>query len=217
VIQANVYDATRKRLLQGREDMLAILAAKLQNRATSTGSGKPVWYDIGGGTGYNIEVMDKLVGIEGFYEHVFLVDLSPSLCEVARERVGEHGWKNVTVLCQDARSIACAASSADLITMSYSLSMIPDYYSVVDMITNLLAPSGLVGICDFYVQSIVDVSSRNYIGGTFNRHVNWVGRMFWRTWFDADRVNLDGGRRDYVEYRFGTILSASERNYLLGG
>ncbi|KEF58881.1 uncharacterized protein A1O9_03724 [Exophiala aquamarina CBS 119918] len=215
--QAGVYDATRKRLLQGREDMLAILVAKLQSKAPSGENHKPVWYDVGGGTGYNIEIMDKIVGIESFFEHVFLIDLSPSLCEVANERIRQHGWKNVTVLCQDARSIACNAASADLITMSYSLSMIPDFYSVVDMLTGFLAHGGLIGICDFYVQSIVDVSSRNYIGGTFNRHVNWVGRMFWRTWFDADRVNLDGGRRDYLEYRFGTVLSISERNYLLGG
>lgn len=51
----------------------------------------------------------------------------------------------------------------------------------------------------------------------FNRHVNWLGRAFWRTWFDFDRVNLEAARRDYLEYRFGTIVSASERNYLLGG
>ncbi|OAL39407.1 hypothetical protein AYO20_01277 [Fonsecaea nubica] len=215
--QANVYDSTRKRLLRGREDMLAILVAKLQGKMASGEGRKPVWYDIGGGTGYNIEVMDKLVGIDGFFEHVFLVDLSTSLCEVARERVRKNGWKNVTVLCQDARSVACAPSSADLITMSYSLSMIPDFYGVVDMVAGFLSPRGLIGICDFYVQSIVDISSRNYCGGTFNRHVNWFGRMFWRTWFDADRVNLDGGRRDYVEYRFGTVLSTSQRNYPLGG
>lgn len=67
------------------------------------------------------------------------------------------------------------------------------------------------------MQSIVDVSSRNYIGGAFNRHVNWLGRVFWRAWFDVDRVSLEAARRDYLEYRFGTVISASERNYLLGG
>lgn len=67
------------------------------------------------------------------------------------------------------------------------------------------------------VQSIVDVYSRNYIGGVFNRHVNWFGRAFWRAWFEADRVSLEAARRDYLEYRFGTVISASERNYLLGG
>ncbi|RMZ80151.1 hypothetical protein DV737_g3047, partial [Chaetothyriales sp. CBS 132003] len=178
---------------------------------------KPVWYDIGGGTGYNIEVMDKLVGIGASFHHVYLVDFSPSLCAVARQRVERCAWTNVTVLCQDARTVQCQPGTADLITMSYSLSMIPDFYSVVDMLTTFLAPHGIFGAVDFYVQSVVDVSSRNYIGGTFNRHVNWFGRMFWRTWFEADRVNLDAGRRDYVEYRFGTILSCSERNYLLGG
>lgn len=30
-------------------------------------------------------------------------------------------------------------------------------------------------------------------------------------------MNLDAARRDYLEYRFGTVISASERNYLLGG
>jgi betaine lipid synthase len=217
--QAGIYDTTRKRLLCGREDMLAMVAAQLESRRASApeSSPKPIWYDIGGGTGYNIEVMDKIAGIETTFAHVFLVDYSPSLCAVARERVVRCGWKNVTVLCDDARRVQCTPGTADLITMSYSLSMIPDFYSVVDLLTGFLSADGIIGIVDFYVQSLVDVSSRNYIGGTFNRHVNWLGRMFWRTWFEADRVNLDAGRRDYVEYRFGTILSCSERNYLLGG
>lgn len=67
------------------------------------------------------------------------------------------------------------------------------------------------------VQSIVDVSCRNYTGGAFNRHVNWLGRVFWRAWFDFDRVSLEAARRDYLEYKFGTVISASERNYFLGG
>ena len=216
--QAGIYDKTRKRLLCGREDMLALVAAQLQvRRHPASPAHQPVWYDIGGGTGYNVEVMDKLVGIEATFSHVFVIDFSPSLTAVARERVDRFGWKNVTVLCQDARRVHCDPGTADLITMSYSLSMIPDFYGVVDTLTTFLAPTGIIGIVDFYVQSIVDVSSRNYIGGTFNRHVNWLGRLFWRAWFDADRVNLDAGRRDYVEYRFGTVLSLSERNYLLGG
>lgn len=196
--------------------MLSVVAAQIRSRRTPS-TRKPVWYDIGGGTGYNIEIMDKMIGVEATFEHVYLVDLSTSLCKVARERVKAFGWKNVTVLCEDARRVQCPQGGADLITMSYSLSMIPDYYSVVDLLTGFLAPHGLIGVVDFYVQSVVDISSRNYTGGSYNRHVNWIGRMFWRTWFEADRVNLDAGRRDYVEYRFGTVLSASQRNYPLGG
>lgn len=203
--------------------MLGLVAAQLHLPSRRPiNNGRPVWFDVGGGTGYNIEIMDRLLASEGgigsFFSQIYLIDLSPSLCEIARERVKRFDWKNVTILCQDARSLHHSCSqTADLITMSYSLSMIPDFYSVVDQVTSLLSPTGIVGVCDFYVQSIVDVSGRNWTGGTFNRHVNWLGRMFWRTWFDADRVNLDSGRRDYVEYKFGTILSASERNYALGG
>ncbi|KAL5332171.1 hypothetical protein BJX70DRAFT_408338 [Aspergillus crustosus] len=227
--QATVYDATRKRLLRGREDMLGLVAAQIKYKVENKElrKGKPIWVDIGGGTGYNIEAMASFVSVPEFFSHVYLVDLSPSLCEVARQRFARLGWKNVTVVCQDARSFRLpednvdpsktGKAGADVVTMSYSLSMIPDYYSVVDSLGQLVKPSGLLGVCDFYVQSIVDVSTRNYIGGAFNRHVNWLGRAFWRAWFEADRVNLDAARRDYLEYRFGTVISASERNYLLGG
>lgn len=81
--------------------------------------------------------MAAFLPVDKFFEHVYLVDLSPSLCEVARKRFERLGWKNVTVLCQDARSfglperefdprsLSAESDGVDLITMSYSLSMIP--------------------------------------------------------------------------------------------
>ncbi|BDD56066.1 hypothetical protein MAP00_001546 [Monascus purpureus] len=206
--------------------MLGLLAAQLKFKVEKGDlqHGQAIWVDIGGGTGYNIEAMAEFLPVDTFFSHVYLVDLSTSLCEVARQRFERLGWKNVSVICQDARSFnlpannpAKSSKGADMVTMSYSLSMIPDYYSVVDSLASLLASSGILGVCDFYVQSIVDVSARNYTGGVFNRHVNWLGRAFWRAWFEADRVSLEAARRDYLEYRFGTVVSASERNYLLGG
>ncbi|KAF7902650.1 hypothetical protein EAF00_002553 [Botryotinia globosa] len=242
--QAGVYDATRKRLLRGRKDMLALVAAQLVNKASRerTHDTKRIWVDIGGGTGWNIEAMSEYVSVPEFFSSVYLVDFSPSLCDVARKRFKRLGWKNVKVVCQDARTFRLedhedidlevanlsrsptsnyfsdsnTVGGADLITLSYSLSMIPDFYSVIDSLANLLAPSGMIGVVDFYVQSIVDLSCRNYTGGVINRHVNWLGRLFWRAWFDVDRVNLEAGRRDYLEYRFGTVLSADSRNNLLG-
>lgn len=92
----------------------------------------------------------------------------------------------------------------------------PDFYSVIDSLNSLLSPIGTIGVVDFYVQSKIDLSFRNYTGGVINRHVNWFGRLFWRAWFDVDRVGLEAGRRDYLEYRFGSVLSADSRNYLLG-
>ena len=158
------------------------------------------------------------VPVPAFFSEIYLVDLSPSLCEIARQRFARLGW-DIHVICQDARAFrledqssgswnkpagdiltSTAESSnprsqADLITMSYSLSMIPDYYSVLDSLSGLLAPGGLVGVVDFYVQSVVETAGRNYIGGSFNRHVNWLSRVIWRSWFDCDRVGLEGARR----------------------
>lgn len=218
--------------------MLGLVAAQLKyksDKGTYT-SRKPIWVDIGGGTGYNIEAMQAYVDVPNFFEKVFLVDLSPSLLEVARRRFNRLGWE-VEIVCQDARSFrledylqrlyktdkvlelhySFTRSGADLVTMSYSLSMMPDYYSVLDSLPNLLAADGTIGVVDFYVQSIVELSGRTYTGGSFNRHVTWIGRVFWRAWFDVDRVGLEGARRDYLEYRFGTLKSVDERNYLLGG
>ncbi|KAF3764720.1 S-adenosyl-L-methionine-dependent methyltransferase [Cryphonectria parasitica EP155] len=249
--QAGIYDSTRSALLRGREDMLALVAAQLEFKAkkSATSKGKKeavvkrVWVDVGGGTGFNIEAMNQFVNVPEFFSSVYLVDFSPSLCEVARKRFARLGWKNVQVICEDARKFKLEDyendlrglqsppvrspshyfsdkrpehGGADLITMSYSLSMIPDYYSVIDSLTCLLSPDGVMGVVDFYVQSKVDVNFRNYTGGLVNRHVNFLGRTFWRAWFDIDRVGLEPSRRDYLEYRFGTLLGANFRNNMLG-
>jgi betaine lipid synthase len=41
--QAAAYDTTRKRLLHGREDMLAMVAAQVKQKAYNS---KPVWVDV---------------------------------------------------------------------------------------------------------------------------------------------------------------------------
>jgi betaine lipid synthase len=241
--QANIYDATRSKLLQGREDMLALVAAQARHRhQTGQLSRKPIWVDVGGGTGWNIEQMGTYVDVPNFFHAVYLVDLSTSLCEIARQRFERLGWKNVFVVCQDARTFRLAdhesgvkdgeleftigksafddnardSVGADVLTMSYSLSMIPEFHPAIDSVANLLAPEGIVGVVDFYVQNKVEFAGRNYTGGSIDRHCMWISRVFWRTWFELDRVNLDSARRDYIEYKFGTILSTNRRCHLLG-
>lgn len=216
--QASIYDATRSRLLRGREDMLSLVAAQLKNRvASGILPARPTWVDMGGGTGYNIEAMAKFVDVPSFFGEIYLVDLSPSLCKVAEDRFSRLGWNNVKVICEDARHFKIEDHDgsklirkrshsllyeekprqrmSDLITMSYSLSMIPEYYSVVDSTTSLLSKDGVIGVADFYVQSEVDYQARNYTGGEIDRHCMWISRVFWRTWFEADRVGLEAARR----------------------
>ncbi|PNS20806.1 hypothetical protein CAC42_2737 [Sphaceloma murrayae] len=239
--QAGIYDATRSRLLDGRENMLGLVAAqvKWQMRSGQLGH-RPIWVDVGGGTGWNIEQMGRYLDVERCFHAVYLVDFSPSLCEVAKARFKRLGWGNVKVVCQDARTFRLAEYEAgigedkavfsiggsvleeekkvyaDVLTMSYSLSMIPEFHPVIDSLANLVAPNGILGVVDFYVQSQVEFQSRNYMGGIIDRHCMWISRVFWRTWFEADRVNLEAARRDYLEYKFGTILSTNARNHFFG-
>ena len=89
---------------------------------------------INHGNRYNVEAMARFLPVGTFFSHVYLVDLSPSLCNIARKRFERLGWKNVSVICQDALSFSLAGNrtksgklngTADMVTMSYSLSMIP--------------------------------------------------------------------------------------------
>jgi betaine lipid synthase len=87
---------------------------------------------------------------------------------------------------------------------------------VVDSLTHLLSPHGVFGVVDFYVQNQIDFSFRNYTGGLIDRHTNVFLRGFWRSWFDLDRVSLEPSRRDYLEYKYGTLLNMNCRNVALG-
>lgn len=141
---------------------------------------------------------------------------------MAKKRFERLGWNNVKVICQDARAFRlheheheayqrkeytlkgqnvrdldenADAGGAELVTMSYALSMIPEFYPVIDSISSLLSPNGVVGVIDFYVQNQIDYQNRNYTGGVIDRHCVWISRVFWRTWFEIDRVNLEPARR----------------------
>jgi betaine lipid synthase len=148
---------------------------------------------------------------------------------MAEKRFTRLGWKNVKVICQDARKFRlheheheartrkemvlkgqivrdldenADAGGAELVTMSYALSMVPEFYPIIDSISSLLSPNGVVGVVDFYVQNQIDFISRNYTGGVIDRHVMWISRVFWRTWFEIDRVNLEAARRVRSSFHF---------------
>ncbi|CAG8734533.1 13135_t:CDS:2, partial [Dentiscutata erythropus] len=189
--QAEVYDATRGRLLRGRLTMLRLTAGQLKKQMDTLR--KPIWVDIGGGTGWNIEKMNDFFPIEQF-EKVYLVDLCAPLCKIAESRFHARGWNNVHVICDDAASFKLPGiendiGKIDLVTMSYS--------------------------SDFYVSGRVTSNDIQVQQGTLNRHCNWFTRWFWQIWFEFDHINLHPSRRDYVEYQFDTVKSFNGRNHFL--
>ncbi|KAJ6630276.1 hypothetical protein B0H10DRAFT_1983869 [Mycena sp. CBHHK59/15] len=220
--QADVYDSTRGGLLRGRDTMLALSAAHLRILRVNSPTKRLVWIDIGGGTGRNIEVMDNHFPISTF-DAVYLIDLCEPLLQVARERFAKKGWRNVTVLCQDAADFFLPEwsdgrdpkGSVGFVTMSYSLTMIPRFYAVLDRIDCVLSPDdGLFGVADFYTSGKQGSLHDKSIGGT-GKECGWFTRWFWQIFFEFDHVYLSAAQRTYLEYRFGTIKIFNGRNHFV--
>ncbi|KAF8325155.1 S-adenosyl-L-methionine-dependent methyltransferase [Cantharellus anzutake] len=217
--QAQVYDQTRSGLLRGRKTMLSMSAAHLHLLREGNPEKRLIWVDIGGGTGWNIETMDLYFPISSF-DAVYLIDLCEPLLQMARRRFEAKGWTNIICLCQDATEFSLPEwsdgvhprGSVSFVTLSYSLSMIPSYHSLLDVVDYILDPQdGLFSVVDFYTAGKEPSPHEKAIGGD-SKKCGWLSRWFWQIWFDFDHVDLSPGRRNYLEYRFGTIKSFNGRN-----
>lgn len=165
--QAGAYDDFRKRLLHGREDLFQ--AVDIPDNC--------VWVDLGGGTGGNVEfIADQVPRLKNIY----VVDLAASLLKVADERFKERGWENAHAVEADATRWTPPEGYADVVTFSYSLTMIPDWFAAVENALRILKPGGQIGVVDFYV-------SRKHAQEGLKKH-GWFTRSFWPVWFNGDNV-----------------------------
>ena len=166
--QASGYDDFRKRLLHGRKELVERLPL-------APGAS---WVDIGAGTGSNLaHAGSRLAALR----RVTLVDLSDSLLSIAKERTQANGWTNVDLMKADATLLELH-EPVDVVTFSYSLTMIPDWILALERACSLLRPGGVLGVTDFYI-------SRKYRSDEGPRH-RWWTRTFWPTWFAFDNVFL---------------------------
>ena len=179
--QAEGYDSFRSRLLHGRDELIAHVEAPEGG----------VWVDLGAGTGENASrVGTRLKSLKQMY----LVDLCPSLLKVARERIESENLPNVTAVEADATEFRPPEGSADVVTFSYSLSMIPDWFKAVENALRILKPGGIVGVVDFYV-------GRKHANASYARH-GWFTRTFWPVWFARDNVFLRDDVLPYLDSKF---------------
>jgi S-adenosylmethionine-diacylgycerolhomoserine-N-methlytransferase len=182
--QAGAYDDFRRRLLQGREELFTSLPVPEQG----------VWVDMGGGTGSNLEYLGPPLGR---LAKAYVVDLSTSLLKVAGDRIEHNGWKNVEAVEADATLFRPAEGQADVVTFSYSLTMIPDWFAALENALAMLKPGGLVGVVDFYV-------SRKFPADGRTRH-GWSTRWFWPLWFASDNVFLSSDHVPYLQRHFEAV------------
>lgn len=188
--QAGNYDSFRARLLHGRQELIDAIDFP------DAGA----WADLGAGTGENAErVGNRLESMQ----RVYLVDLCRPLLGVAEQRISAGGWNNVETVCADATTFQPDETALDVVTFSYSLTMIPDWFAAIDHARQLLKPGGLIGVVDFYVSHKFPAEGRR-------RH-GCVTRSLWPLWFGCDNVHLSADHLPYLQRRFETVRLEESR------
>ena len=91
-----------------------------------------------------------------------------------------------------------------MVTFSYSLTMIPDWFSAIENAMRMLKPGGMIGVVDFYV-------SRKHVSEQLKRH-GWFTRHFWPTWFGNDNVFPSPDHLPFLRSHFDTVWLAESRS-----
>jgi len=138
--QRYIYDFTRKYYLLGRDRMIAQLRPKDGERVL----------EIGCGTGRNLIAAARRYPRAQF----FGVDVSTEMLASADRAIARAGQASrIRVAYGDATRLDPAAwfgtAQFERIFISYSLSMIPDWRTVLDAAISCLAPRGELHIVDF--------------------------------------------------------------------
>jgi betaine lipid synthase len=188
--QASLYDSFRQNFLWGREHTISIVSSYLDSNERDL-----VWVDMGGGTGENVYMMLDNIPLSRF-KKIYIVDLCPSLCEQAENKIIENKWEDIVeVVCTDACTFK-PREKAHLVTFSYSLSMIPNFLKAIDNGLSMMHKDGFMAITDFYVSSKYDQCYRQ---------LPWYRRVFWKSVFDCDGIDIGPERRMYVEHNLKVL------------
>jgi S-adenosylmethionine-diacylgycerolhomoserine-N-methlytransferase len=134
--QSRIYDATRWAFLFGRKTILDELHLKPGDTVV----------EVGCGTGHNLESIVRRVGERG---EVFAVDCAEPMLARCAERIRRKGWNNVRLVDREYGTVPVTGGKADAVLMSYSVSMIPDWESVIRCAFQELKAGGRIGVVDF--------------------------------------------------------------------
>jgi S-adenosylmethionine-diacylgycerolhomoserine-N-methlytransferase len=186
-VQAPIYDVSREKLLRGRSELC--------DQLKSMGAVQGNWLDIGAGTGWNLSLLEREAHS---CKEITLLDLSSALLTKAKERVEKLGLQNVQFIHEDILEFPQQQSKYDLITFSYSLTMIPNWFLVLQKATELLNPGGIIAVTDFYI-------SRKYSLNAERKH-HWFTRTFLPIFFSFDDVNLSPDHLPYLKNHFSPLV-----------
>lgn len=179
--QKEDYDAFREGLLHAKSALMESIPLKK--------SGNMIWVDIGGGTARNLEYFTPEV-LRKYFKAIYVVDISASLLEIAQRRVVAAGLQDIVHVIEHDCTLESVLNvlpkgCVDLVTMSYSYSMIPDQRAAIRNVCQLLKKEGLFAIADFFVSGNYDdclpPTARNF---------RQMEGQFHQAWFAMDHVHL---------------------------
>jgi len=194
--QGSRYDGFREALLPDRDTLLryALPWARLP-RIVAASKATYALACVGCGTARDLEfIADHLAAVcASTKSRVALVDLSPELLSVAKDRVHRIGLGDfVDFFVADVAATGGAAKdvrnllrhNVAFVTCSYCLTMIPAWPAAVDALASFLVPKeGFLGVVDFTQR--------------FNRQANPLERLY-KAWFALDGVYFNRAHVDYL-------------------
>jgi len=184
--QGKEYDGFREALLPDRDLLLRHVVPWTRGIKT--------WVSVGCGTARDIEyVTNHILATKC---QVYLVDLSPALLDVAKERVVALGLdKFCTIVEGDITSKEILkqlppVGTVDLVTCSYCLTMIPPWKEALEVMVKLLSKTGYLALIDFTAR---------------DGQAKTLTQRFYKWWFAHDGVWLNEDQSNWLRDNLDTM------------
>lgn len=183
-----VYPLFGFKMNQYRQDTISALALKPGDTVV----------ELGCGTGLNFAYVQRAIGPTG---KLIGVDLTDSMLDVARDRVAQEGWTNVTLVQADLAEWKFPAGVAGVFS-TLALTLVPEYDTVIERASRALKPGGRL--------AILDMKEPKRWPEWLVRFAAWLNKPFGVSLDLADRHPWESIRRyltetEYREYYFGAL------------
>ncbi len=187
--QADVIDIYRKRARSYDASGIAGLEAWRREVVHSLNLRRgDVVVDIGCGTGLNFALLQEAVGPEG---KIIGVDLTDAMLEQARQRINDHGWKNVELVQSDAGQYEFP-KQVDGVVSAFALTFIPDCARVIQHGSQALAPGRAWVVLDMAWPARLPIGARRilFFLSSYGITLDVVKRRQWELVHQAMRQYL---------------------------